>query len=269
VGSIEAATLRRRVDELNWFHQIDLGHGIVTPGADPSAERLAALQLPPLAGKTVLDIGAWDGYFSFAAERLGAARVLATDSYVWGGASWGSMAGFELARVALDSRVEDRYIDVMDLSPDEVGMFDVVLFLGVLYHLRHPLLALERVAAVVGELLVVETHVDLTFLRRPAAAFYPGGELAGDETNWWGPNANAVVAMLRAVGFTSIEIIGGRSAARALGHVAHNLAGVVRSRLSSRPSPLGLSHLATDRLVVHAHRASEPASPPTSSRTSR
>jgi hypothetical protein len=133
-------------------------------------------------------------------------------------------------------------------------VFDVVLFLGVLYHLRHPLLALERVAAVVGELLVVETHVDLTLLRRPAAAFYPGGELLGDETNWWGPNANAVVAMLRAVGFTSVEIIGGRSTAGRLGHVAHNLAGVARSRISSRRSPLGLSHIATDRLVVHASK---------------
>jgi Protein of unknown function (DUF1698) len=150
----------------------------------------------------------------------------------------------------------------MDLSPDEIGTFDVVLFLGVLYHLRHPLLALERVAAVVGELLVVETHVDLTFLRRAAAAFYPDDELEGDETNWWGPNASAVVAMLRTVGFTSVEIVGGRSAAGRLGHVAHNLASVVRSRLSSRRSPLRLSHVATDRLVVHARRAPQQAGAP-------
>ena len=68
--------------------------------------------------------------------------------YSWHGAGWGTKAGFTLAREALGSRVEDIDIDVMDLSPERVGTFDVVLFLGVLYHLRHPFLALERVASV-------------------------------------------------------------------------------------------------------------------------
>lgn len=247
-------SLRERVEQLTWHHQIDLGNGLVTPGADKSAEKLAALRLPPLDGKTVLDVGAWNGYFSFAAERLGASRVLATDSYAWGGAPWGSMDSFNLAREALGSHVEDRFIDVMDLSPDEIGTFDVVLFLGVLYHLRHPLLALERVASVTGELLVIETLIDLAFTSRPAAAFYPGAYMDGDDTNWWAPNTAALVAMLGEIGFAPVEVVGARSATSKLVHTTRNLANVVHSRVSGKRATLPWGYLSTDRLVVHAWR---------------
>lgn len=81
-----------------------------------------------------------------------------------------------------------------------MGAFDVVLFLGVLYHLRHPLLALERVASVTRD-LILKTVVDMLGIGRPAAAFYPERELSDDPTNWWGPNPAAVEGMLRAVGF--------------------------------------------------------------------
>ncbi len=135
----------------------------------------------------MLDIGAWDGFFSFEAERRGAARVVAADYYSWHGGGWGSKAGFELARTALGSKVEDVDIDVMDLSPERVGVFDVVFFLGVLYHLRHPLLALERIASVTRKMLMLETVVDMVGIDRPAAAFYAGRELNNDPTNWWAP----------------------------------------------------------------------------------
>jgi len=94
----------------------------------------------------------------------------------------------------------------MDLSPAAVGgQFDVVLFLGVLYHMRHPLLALEKVASVTRERLILSTAVDLIDVDRPAAAFYPGTELNGDQTNWWGPNPACVTAMLHDVGFHRVE----------------------------------------------------------------
>ena len=73
---------------------------------------------------TVLDIGAWDGFFSFECERRGASRVVAADYYSWHDAGWGTKAGFQLAREALQSRVEDVDIDVMDLSPERIGTFD-------------------------------------------------------------------------------------------------------------------------------------------------
>ncbi len=206
---MDETTLREQVQSIRWFHTIDLGSGIVTRGVVDTAYRLSCIGLPEsLEGRTVLDIGAWDGFFSFEAERRGARRVVATDYYCWHGLGWGTgngKAGFELARQALGSHVEDVDIDVMDLSPDRIGTFDVVLFLGVLYHLRHPLLALERVASVTRDLLILETVVDMLGVSRPAAAFYPTTELNNDPTNWWGPNPAAVEGMLRDVGFNEVR----------------------------------------------------------------
>jgi tRNA (mo5U34)-methyltransferase len=201
--------LRRRVADIRWYHSIDLGNGVVTPGADNTAFRLPRLGLPSsLAGKSVLDIGAWDGFFSFEAERRGAARVVAADYYSWHGVGWGTgdgKAGFRLAKEALGSKVEDVDIDVMQLSPERVGTFDVVLFLGVLYHVPDPLGALERIASVTHGQLILETVVDMVGISRPAAAFYPNDELNADPTNWWGPNHAAVSGMLTRVGFTRVE----------------------------------------------------------------
>jgi tRNA (mo5U34)-methyltransferase len=182
----ELATLPRPRGHPHWWHQF---------------ERLLSLHLPDLAGKTVLDIGAADGYFSFAAERLGASRVVAVDTCSW--RRPGGKDSFEESRIALASNVEDLEVDILDISPETTGQFDVVLFLGLLYHMRHPLLALERAASVTKELLVVETLIDMTFLRSPAAAFYPE-EMLHDETNWWGPNRAAVLGMLHAVGFKRV-----------------------------------------------------------------
>jgi tRNA (mo5U34)-methyltransferase len=208
---MDATTLRQKVDAIRWYHTIDLGQGIVTNGVDDSRFRLNRIEFPPsFSGRTVLDVGAWDGFFSFEAERRRAARVVATDYYSWRGVGWGTengKAGFELAHVALGSMVQDVEIDVMDLSPERVGTFDVVLFLGVLYHSRHPLLALERVASVCRDLLIVETVIDMVGVKRPAAAFYPDRELNNDPTNWWGPNVPAVEGMLKAVGFNRVRTV--------------------------------------------------------------
>jgi tRNA (mo5U34)-methyltransferase len=135
VNEMNREDLQARAEALRWFHTIDLGHGVITKGVDISQpERLARLRLPDdLSGRSVLDIGAWDGFFSFEAERRHAARVVASDYYAWHGTGWGTgqgKAAFQLAREALGSRVEDVDLDVMDLSPDRVGSFDVVLFLG-------------------------------------------------------------------------------------------------------------------------------------------
>jgi tRNA (mo5U34)-methyltransferase len=207
MNRMSSADLRSRADAIRWYHSIDLGGGVVTAGVDDSPFRLARVQLPEsLHGKTVLDIGAWDGFFSFECERRGATRVVAADHFSWHGTGWGTKAGFTLAREALGSRVEDIDIDVMDLSPERIGTFDVVLFLGVLYHLRHPFLALERVASVTRDYLIVETVVDLVGFQRPAMAFYPGRELNNDPTNWWGPNVPAVKGMLETLGFRAVTV---------------------------------------------------------------
>jgi len=242
--------LKKRVEARRWYHTIDLGRGIVTKGVDNTPERLARVRLPEdLSGRSVLDIGAWDGFFSFEAERRHASRVVASDYYAWHGVGWGTgdgKAGFELARDALDSRVEDINLDVMNLTAEGVGSFDVVLFLGVLYHLPDPLLALKRVASVTSDLLILETVVDMVGVRRPAAAFYPGRELNGDPTNWWGPNHAAVTGMLLSVGFKRVEqITPPRSAPfRASRAVWHRLKG--RNGL--------VAAYRQDRAVFHAYK---------------
>ena len=200
--------LKKEVAKIKWFHTIDLGNGVITPGVDDFPKKLKKLGMPEdLRGMSVLDIGAWDGFFSFEAERRGASRVLATDSFCWGGEGWGTKAGFELAGKALNSKVEDMEIDVLDISPEKVGIFDLVLFLGVFYHMRYPLLALERVFSVTGKQLILQTHVDMLECKRPVMAFYAGAELRKDPTNWWGPNPTAVEAMLKTVGFQKVKIV--------------------------------------------------------------
>ena len=200
--------LLQQVTALRWFHQIPLGNGVVTPGVDDTAAKLQRLKLPEsFQGRTVLDIGAWDGFFSFEAERRGASRVVALDSFSWDGGGWGTKACFDLARQTLRSKVEDRRMEVLDLSPESVGTFDVVFFLGVLYHLRHPLLALEKVASVTRQQLILETKVDLLAWRTPAMAFYVGDDLNHDPTNWWAPNVAGLRDMLRAVGFKSVQVV--------------------------------------------------------------
>ena len=157
--------LKEQVASKHWFHQIDLGNGIITPGQDDSAKKLLRIKMPEkLEGMTVLDVGAWNGFFSFEAERRGASRVLATDSYAWH--TWDGKSGFDLARRALNSKVQALEIDVLDLSPDIIGTFDLVLCLGVLYHMRHPLLCLEKVFSVTGNQLIFRRSTGYGVLSR-------------------------------------------------------------------------------------------------------
>lgn len=195
------------IDSIRWFHSIDLGNGQITQGHKPNellrmeAEIIFSYSVQ---GKTVMDVGAWDGFFSFEAEQRGAQRVLATDHFCWSGPGWGTKDGFDTARHFLRSRVGSLDIDVMDITVERTGEHDVVLFLGVLYHLKHPFLGLEKMAAVARECLIVETLLDFYDLDRPAGAFYPGKEKGNDPTNWWGLNQHAVIAMLKCLDFPKV-----------------------------------------------------------------
>ncbi len=215
MGTEPRSSREQLLAELNgyrWFHTIDLGHGIVTPGENNTAKTLRRIRLPAdLGGRTVLDIGAWDGFFSFEAERRGAARVVAVDPAcwrepAWGARGWGTKGPFDFARQTLGSKVEGRDIDLLDIAPETIGMFDVVLFLGVFYHLPDPWPHLRAAASVCRDLLIVETHADLLHFRRPAMAFYPGAEVDRDPSNWWGPNTGALAAMLGHTGFTRVTV---------------------------------------------------------------
>ena len=201
-----------------WRHRIELPDGSVTPGVQDSQAQLALLHLPgDLSGKTVLDIGCSDGFYSFECERRGAARVLAVDNY--SSPLVDSPSGFNVAHRLLDSKVEFRQADLFSLDPERDGPFDIVLFLGVLYHLRHPLLGIERTAQLCRQRLILETRLDSPFglwgalkrrllgpdNTRASMRFCERDEINGDPTNWWTPTAKCVQAMLRSSGFCAVE----------------------------------------------------------------
>ena len=152
--------LAETVRQYRWFHSIDLGNGIITPGAkSPAVHKIeAAAFFDPIQmeGATVVDIGAWNGFYSFEAKRRGARRVLATDHFAW--ETLRGRDAFELSRSVLDLDIEAFDIDVPDISPEKLGTFDVVLFLGVFYHLFDPIDGLRRAASLAKEVLVIETH---------------------------------------------------------------------------------------------------------------
>ena len=243
------STELERIAAIRWHHRITLPSGVTTPGADNSARKLGRLGLPDrLDGRTVLDLGAWDGYFSFECERRGAARVVAYDDFVWEKTDDGftGKRGFDLAHAAFESRVESVTGGIYDLAPAKVGgRFDVVLFMGVLYHLRHPLLALERVREVLAPngLLIVETHAAQLSMRSPTLAFYPGSELNDDPTNWFAPNEAALLGLLRAAGFREEKIVWRPSLPR-------RIARAVKLAASSR-APL-FRTIGEGRLYAHA-----------------
>lgn len=193
-----------------WFHSIDLGDGDVTRGANPNFRLRGMADIifrRGVAGKTILDIGAWDGFYSFEAERRGAARVLATDHFCWSGEGWGTKQGFDYAHARLRSRVESVDVDLPDLNPVKLGTFDVALFLGVLYHLQDPYAGLKTAAAMTHDLLIVETVTACNAFPLPVMRFYLGKELNNDPTNFWAPNSLCLRRMLQDLGFRRIEIV--------------------------------------------------------------
>lgn len=204
-----------RLQKLGWYHSIELPDGRVTPGIQSLAtmrKRLRQFPLPDdLRGKRALDIGAWDGWFSFEMEKRGAS-VVAVDAV--------QSEKFLEARELLGSKVEFVLSDVYDLNPAQLGKFDVILFLGVLYHLKHPLLALEKVCALAEDLVCVESHVTDDKLKsgqKPCMEFYETTELGGQFDNWVGPNVAALLAFCRAAGFARSTLT---SVIRRRAHVA-------------------------------------------------
>jgi len=207
---MDPSYLKSEVAKIEWFHRIDLGNGIVTPGVSTPGLNV----LPKdLSGVTVLDVGAADGAYSFEAERRGAKRVLALDYYYWN-RGWGSKAGFELARKALESKVEDMELDLFELTAERIGQFDLVLLMGVLHMVRHPLLALERIFSVTGSRMILQAHLDMQYCNKPVMRFYPGRELENDPEGWWSPNQPALEAMLKSAGFREIKRVWPESSLR-------------------------------------------------------
>lgn len=206
------------MDTITWWHTFDFEE-FKTQGLDNSPEKLKSIQMPEdLTDWSVLDIGAWDGYFSFVAEKRGA-RVYAMDSLTH---SWNpngieltggkkiiqdGKLGFETARKALNSKVIDMNRELDELEHFSCG-YDLVLDLGILYHCENPFKHIRDLAKITKKMLILETQTDANYLTPPAMIFYPGNELNNDSGNWWGPNIRCVVEMLLVAGFKDYKIIG-------------------------------------------------------------
>ncbi len=244
--------LAERVAAIRWFHTLELPGGITTPGAVDSTRLLDRIDLPAsLAGKRVLDVGAWDGFWSFQAARRGAASVLATDSYSWGDGGWGTQDGFLLARDALGltQTVRSQHVDVMDLAPERVdGTYDLVLLLGVLYHLRDPITALERASSCCSDQLILETETALNLLPYPAARLHPGASLANDPTNWYQFNSRALRGLLREFGFIHVRVA----------YITPTYRRAARSVLGDRQGQTRRMAFRSRRIIIHAHRSEHP-----------
>jgi len=238
---IDPGELQAKADSIGWFHSIDLGNGVVTKGQSDPSKTVRRDQLPELAGRSVLDIGAWDGYYSFLAEREGATRVVALDHYVWGvdmaarEPYWNDCRaegvlpdqrrdttdfwrpdlpgrrGFDFAHDVLDSKVEPVLGDFTIVDLEALGSFDVVFYLGVLYHMKEPLTCLERLRAVTREVAVIETvALDIPNAQgRALLEFYDDSGLNRDFGNWYSPNLEAIRALARAAGFSRTEVVQG------------------------------------------------------------
>lgn len=186
-----------------WLYSVDLGGGVVTPGrfGPPNPQIKEALGRFDFRGKQVLDVGCFEGQWSFEAERRGAATVLATDYLVGDPRAQPSEQGikelptFRLAHAILGSRVEYRPdVSVYDVTRLGRRDFDIVLFCGVYYHLKHPVLALSRLRQVIrdGGTLIVEGPV-IDGRRGSYARFFYRDVLADDRSNWWVPTLSCLL----------------------------------------------------------------------------
>ena len=217
VGAPVADAVRVRDSVPLWFHTFALAPGIYTPGiARDHGYRLAVLGADRFAGRSVLDVGAFDGFYSFLAEARGARRVVAVDNqqYVdWVRARFGVTlqggAGFRAIAGLIGSRVEYRRIDALDVH--ELGeRFDVVLCFGVLHRVTDPIRllgALVDVLAPGGE-IVLETYGSHLPADVPAIEVHePGDVYARDGFVYWGFSAEGLRRLARIAGFGEVEVV--------------------------------------------------------------
>ena len=234
--------LSERVASLPWYHTIELPGGVVTPGRYDHRPLVPHYGIPDdLAGKTVLDIGPWDGFWSFEFERRGA-NVTALDighlsdtdlpraqqiALAESGLDQRLGGGFELAREALGSSVERRVSNVYALNSDEFGTYDFVHFSDVLQHLERPTEALRAVRSVTGGRLMVVIGFDPA-LGDGSVVRYLGG---WEDATWWIPSLRVAGQWIIDAGYTDLKVV----STYRISHIGTDL-GVWRLVILARPA---------------------------------
>ena len=224
----EIAALRRRVEEItSWYHAIDLGDGVETPGPFRMQDFLSSYDFGRLDGKRVLDVGASNGFFACHFEKLGAAEVVALDLPSWGAHDWTPRyaqsfqakraeerdwidrqvmrAGFDLVCEALGCRrVRKHEMTIYEITPETLGTFDLVFSGSMLMHVRDPILGIQRLRSVckdAGGRLIVSIATTLEDVPQPVARFVG----AWDECKWWQMNPQCLKEVLRCCDFEPEE----------------------------------------------------------------
>jgi SAM-dependent methyltransferase len=206
--------IRNRVGALQWYHRIDLGGGIHTPGRPYEVlwDNIRKVrQNLDYAGKRVLDVASWDGMWAFEAEGLGACDVIASDIALTG------LRQFLLCREVLGRRVLPMYgLAVEEIGKlESMGSFDIIQHLGLLYHVEGPTIGLKQCRKVLrdGGSLIMETAIARSagaksFSEDDAFAVFNigGGDPTGcrlynDRTTWWVPTLKCLEDMLTVCGF--------------------------------------------------------------------
>jgi tRNA (mo5U34)-methyltransferase len=192
----------------HWYHRFEFAAGIVTPGVNDSSAALAQLDLPKdLSGLRVLDIGARDGFFSFECERRGAAEVVAIDYFP------PDETGFPVAKQILGSKLNLVHENIYKLTPAKYGTFDIVLCLGVMYHLPDPLGAFDVIydmmkpkGTLYMETVIIDEQFSSEVAQQPMMVFYPGRSKNNDPTNYWGMTKRCAIDMMAEYEITCVAI---------------------------------------------------------------
>lgn len=246
-GVRRAVVTQEQIDRLPWFHDFDFPEGLTARSADRENSvfhRILwrfvgdALRSLDITGKSVLDVGCWDGYFSFLAEELGAGQVLAVDDI---SQNWGSAACFALAKTLKRSNVHHvPDLSVYALSERLREQFDVVLFLGVYYHLHAPFAAFAQLRARCHEQSVVLIQGECI---RDDDRSYAAGDLASPRASIWVPTTKLLTDTLAAcyldverVSFLSDLGVGPMLSLAPPGEVLAMVRQRLRSRSASEPS---------------------------------
>jgi tRNA (mo5U34)-methyltransferase len=187
----------------SWYENFYFENGAATKGRSPSPKKLMALGLPSnLKGVSILDVGAYEGYYSIQMQSRGA-RVTANDHFIWNLPNDNSRANFELIQEITGSNIKTLEATIEALPQKHS---DITLFLGVLYHLEDQIESLRIIRESAKSLVVLETLVDVLDHTYPSLKYYPGASLNKDHTNQFGPNLDALIGLFKQSGFRNWEV---------------------------------------------------------------
>lgn len=204
----------------HWWHSIDFGDNIVSNGGKSKLvherECKSWFSEDFFSDKRVLDIGTWDGYYAFYAEKMGAREVVAVDKFAWElnkphysqGQERSSKKGFDIAKHILGSGVTEYVLSIEEMNTNILGgKFDSIIYAGIFYHLKDPFTSLEIVDSLLedGGQVMVETHICNKNTDVPLMQFHPKNSLNNDNTNFWSPNSACLKLMFEEIGNYTVQ----------------------------------------------------------------